>query len=44
MIRMMKLLLAASLAGWLGLAAAQDVEPSDMVRAGLPAIQLLAQA
>jgi len=44
MIRMMKLLLAASLAGWLGLAAAQDVEPSDMVRGGLQAIQMIDQA
>ena len=44
MIRMMKLLLAASLAGWLGLAAAQDVEPSDMVRGGLQAIQMVDQA
>jgi hypothetical protein len=44
MIRMMKLLLVASLAGWLGLAAAQDVEPSDMVRGGLQAIQMVDQA
>jgi hypothetical protein len=41
---MMKLFAAASLWAWLGLAAAQDVEPSDMVRGGLQAIQMVDQA
>lgn len=44
MIRTMKLFLIATLAGWLGLAAAQDVEPSDMVRGGLQAIQMIDQS
>lgn len=39
-----KILLATTfLAGWFGLAAAQDVEPSDMVRGGLQAIQMVDQ-
>ena len=37
------LLTAACLAGWFGVAAAQDVEPSDMVRGGLQAIQMVDQ-
>ncbi|MGJ7491142.1 DUF4019 domain-containing protein [Variovorax sp. ZT4R33] len=40
----MRLFLTVTLAGWLGLAAAQDVEPSDMVRGGLQAIQMVDQA
>lgn len=39
-----QLLAAASLLAWLGLAAAQDVESSDMVRGGLQAIQMIDQA
>jgi hypothetical protein len=36
-------LVAACLAGWLCAAAAQDVEPSDMTRGGLQAIQMVDQ-
>ena len=45
MTRIAKILLtAACLSGWFGFAAAQDVEPSDMVRGGLQAIQMVDQA
>ncbi|MDR6534884.1 DUF4019 domain-containing protein [Variovorax soli] len=37
------LLAAVLLGGWLQLAFAQDVEPSDMVRGGLQAIQMIDQ-
>ncbi|RZI66574.1 DUF4019 domain-containing protein [Variovorax guangxiensis] len=44
MTRIAKILLtAACLSGWFGFAAAQDVEPSDMVRGGLQAIQMVDQ-
>ena len=40
--RMTKLLAVAVLLGcWLGFAGAQDVEPSDLVRGGLQAIQMI---
>lgn len=44
MIRFAKLVVVAlCLAGGLGLAAAQEVEPSDMVRGGLQAVQMIDQ-
>lgn len=44
MIRIAKLMLASiCLCGWFSLASAQDVEPSDMVRAGLQALQMVDQ-
>ncbi len=42
--RMIRFLLAAALLwSWFGPAAAQDVEPSDMVRGGMQAIQMIDQ-